>query len=82
MAYQLWVVLANTANNTSVPVAFYLKSNRTARAYTKILVHFKEEMGVTGPGKVLMDFETATANAFTQVVPETEINYCEVHLKR
>ena len=52
-----FVPLADTANGVSVPVAFFICSNKSKKTYLRILSSLKDDCGVPAPETVLCDFE-------------------------
>ncbi|XP_060855076.1 uncharacterized protein LOC132932730 [Metopolophium dirhodum] len=65
--------------NHSVPVCFVLMEVKTEAAYRKVLERFSRKFPEVRPLTIMIDFETALRNVFSDVYPEATVSSCWFH---
>ena len=65
MFCQLFIILAHTSAGISLPVGFFLTSNRSETTYRRIFRFLRDECGVAGPEKMLSNLEKVVHNNCT-----------------
>ena len=61
------------------PCIYALLSNKRENSYRKLLVDLDQLTGGVWPEKILLDFEKAAINIFSEQYPASEINGCYFH---
>ena len=62
MFCQLFIILAHTSAGISLPVGFFLTSNKSENTYRRIFRFLRDECGVAGPERMIFNLEKVVHN--------------------
>ncbi|KAL6734982.1 hypothetical protein Aduo_005468 [Ancylostoma duodenale] len=84
---QLYCIHAVCAGGVEVPILFAITAKKTAKEYTKIFNHVKEQISKSGredicPTRIILDFEKAAIKAAKKVFPNSKVEGCAFHLSQ
>ncbi|CAI6359006.1 unnamed protein product [Macrosiphum euphorbiae] len=65
--------------NHSIPVCFVLMEVKTEASYRKVLERFHSKFPEVRPLSIMIDFETALLNVFSDIYPEAMVYSCWFH---